>query len=58
MRKLFSLMLVLVMAMAAIPGVYAETAFTMAGYDHEDTTTGQPTCFSSVCRNAAVFILT
>ena len=37
MRKLFSLMLALVMAMAAISGAYAETAFTMAGYDHEDT---------------------
>ena len=36
MRKLFSLMLALILAMAAIPGAYAETAFTMAGYDPED----------------------
>lgn len=37
MRKLFSLMLAFMMAMAVIPGAYAETTFTMAGYDHEDT---------------------
>ena len=37
MRKLFSLLLALALAMAAIPGAYAETAFSIAGYDSEDT---------------------
>ena len=37
MRKLFSLMLAIALAVAVLPGAYAETAFTMAGYDHEDT---------------------
>ena len=37
MRKLLSLMLALVLCVAAIPGAYAEKSFTMAGYDHEDT---------------------
>ncbi len=36
MRKLFSLMLALILV-AAATGAYAESAFTMAGYDHEDT---------------------
>ena len=37
MRKLLSLMLTLVLLMGAVPGAYAETTFSMAGYDHEDT---------------------
>ncbi len=37
MRKLFSLMLSLVLVLAVLPGAYAETVFTMAGYDHEET---------------------
>ena len=37
MRKLISLMLALVLCGAFIPGAYAENAFTLAGYDHEDT---------------------
>ena len=37
MRKLLSLMLVLAMMMAVLPGAYAEIAFTVAGYDHQDT---------------------
>ena len=37
MRKLFSLMLTLVLMLTAIPGAYAENGFTVAGYDHEDT---------------------
>ena len=37
MRKLFSMMLALILCAAAIPGAYAENAFTLAGYDHEDT---------------------
>ncbi len=36
MRKLLSLVLALVLCAAVIPGAYAETAFTLAGYDHED----------------------
>ena len=37
MRKLFSLMLALVLCTAMSSGAYAEKTFTMAGYDHEDT---------------------
>lgn len=37
MRKLFSLMLALILCGAMACGAYAETAFTLAGYDHEDT---------------------
>ncbi len=37
MRRLFCMMLALILAAMMIPGAYAEKAFTMAGYDHEDT---------------------
>lgn len=37
MRKLFSLMLALVLCAAVVPGAYAENSFTLAGYEHEDT---------------------
>ena len=37
MRKLFAMLLAMAMLAAAIPGAYAQDAFTIAGYDHEDT---------------------
>ena len=37
MRKLLSLMLSVMLILAAVPGAYAENAFSIAGYDHEDT---------------------
>ena len=37
MRKLFAMLLAMAMLAAAVPGAYAQTAFTIAGYDHEDT---------------------
>lgn len=37
MRKLLSMMLALVLMMAVCPGAYAETTFTVSGYDHVDT---------------------
>lgn len=37
MRRLFSMMLTLILVALAAGGAYAETTFTMAGYDHEDT---------------------
>lgn len=37
MRKLFSLMLAFWIAVMVLPSAYAETTFTLAGYDHEDT---------------------
>ena len=37
MRKLFAMLLALVLVGAAASGAYAESAFTVAGYDHEDT---------------------
>lgn len=37
MRKLLCLVLTLILLVAAVPGAYAEDAFIIAGYDHEDT---------------------
>ncbi len=43
MRKLLSLMLTLILAAAMLPGAYAETSFSVAGYDHEDSGHDWPT---------------
>lgn len=37
MKKLLSMVLALILVGGLFCGAYAETAFTMAGYDHEDT---------------------
>ncbi|MBQ4579593.1 MAG: extracellular solute-binding protein [Clostridia bacterium] len=37
MRKFISMMLSLILVCLAVGGAYAETTFSMAGYDHEDT---------------------
>ncbi len=37
MRKLYAMLLALALLAAVIPGAYAETTFTIAGYDHEDS---------------------
>ena len=37
MRKLFAMLLAMAMLAAVIPCAYAQEAFTIAGYDHQDT---------------------
>ena len=37
MRKLFAMLLAMAMLAAVIPCAYAQDAFTIAGYDHQDT---------------------
>lgn len=37
MRKLYAMLLALMLLAAALPGAYAENTFTIAGYDHQDT---------------------
>ena len=37
MRKLIACLLLFVLTMLAVPGAYAQTAYRVAGYDHQDT---------------------